>query len=353
MKSALTVFLLSIFVGVLLAASESDVELDSLPQPLTNNAVAGYNGRGGLNLVSFMGISSGKNWKAVTNATYSMIAADGNWKTLKPVPGTAGRLGAIAVPAANQIFLLGGYVMDAQGGETTVGDVNMYNPDTQKWFRVTDIPEPVSAAVGGEYDNRYIYLVGGWSKSGPTQAVQVYDIKKAEWLKATPMSGPAVFGHAGAVVDDTIVYVDGALRNPAGKPAFIASDECWMGKIDHKDPTKIEWTKLPAHPGTARYRIAAGGSDKDDKVYFTGGASGPYDSTGQGFDGHPAQPSPMVFSYDLRKKAWDVIHEKVAIPTMDQRGLIVAPHYLVLLGGMASNRAVTAHVTLIPKQSSR
>ncbi len=350
MKSVLSVLLLTALAIVLVAASGPDFELDPIPQPLTNNAVAGYNGHGGLILLSFMGVSSGKDWKAVTNAAYSMVAADGRWKTLKPVPGTVGRLGAVAVPAADQIFLLGGYVMDAQGGESTVADANMYNPDTQKWFSVADIPEPVSAAIGGEYNDRYIYLIGGWSKSGPTQAVQVYDIKNATWLKGTPTPGSPVFGHAGAVVDDTIVYVDGALKNPAGKPAYIASDECWMGKIDHKDPTKIEWRKLPAHPGNAHYRIAAGGSDKDDTVYFAGGASGPYDSTGLGFDGQPAQPSPMVFAYDLHAKKWEVLHDKVAIATMDQRGLIVAPHYLVLLGGMASNRAVTAHVTLIPKQ---
>ena len=200
---------------------------------------------------------------------------------------------------------------------------------------------------------RYIYLLGGWSKTGPTQAVQVYDVQKATWLQATSFPGPPVFGHAGAVVDDTIVYIDGAVKNPEGKPAYIASDECWMGKIDHKDPTKIQWSKLPAHPGNAHFRIAAGGSGKDDKVYFAGGTASPYDTTGLGFDGQPAQPSPMVFAYDLHNKKWDVIHDQVKNPTMDQRGLIVAPHYLVLLGGMADNRAVTAHVTLIPKQKPR
>ena len=46
-----------------------------------------------------------------------------------------------------------------------------------------DIPEPVSAAVAGEYDSRSIYLIGGWSKNGPTQSVQVYDVPKATWLK--------------------------------------------------------------------------------------------------------------------------------------------------------------------------
>lgn len=350
MKTALSLLLLAGFAGVLLAASEPEIELDPIPQPVTNNAVAAYNGHGGLTLVSFMGISSGKDWKAVTTATYSMVAAYGKWATQKPVPGTAGRLGAVAVPVEDQIFLLGGYLLDAQGGENTIADVNVYDPSTQKWFRGHDIPEPVSAAVAGEYDNRYIYLIGGWSKNGPTQSVQVYDVPKATWLKATSFPGPAVFGHAGAVVDDTIIYVDGALKNPDGNPAYVASNECWMGKIDHKDPTKIQWTKIPEHPGNAHFRIAAGGSGKDDKVYFAGGTAVPYDTTGLGFDGKPAQPSPMVFAYDIRGKKWDVIQEKVATPTMDQRGLIVAPHYLVLLGGMADNTAVTAHVTLIPKQ---
>ena len=80
-----------------------------------------------------------------------------------------------------------------------------------------------------------------------------------------------MFGHAGAVVGDTIVYIDGAYKNPAGgQPKYVPSDECWMGKIDHHDRSKIQWTKLPSHPGTARYRIAAGGSEKDQKIYFSG-----------------------------------------------------------------------------------
>ena len=44
---------------------------------------------------------------------------------------------------------------------------------------------------------------------------------------------------------------------PAGNP-YVVSDECWMGKIDHKDPNKIEWSKLPAHPGPGRFGIVAG-----------------------------------------------------------------------------------------------
>jgi N-acetylneuraminic acid mutarotase len=326
------------------------VTLDPLPLPLTNNAVASFNGSGGLLLVSFMGIGAGKTWKSVTNATYAMVAGSGKWVSLRSVPGAAGRLGVVAVPVKDLVFLLGGYVLDAQGGETTVPDVNTYQPSSDRWFRGIDIPIPVSAAVGGAYHDRYIYVIGGWSKDGPTQAVQVYDVEKGAWLEGTAFPGPAVFGHAGGVVGDTIIYVDGALKNPAGKPAYVASDECWMGKINRKDPTKIEWSKLPAHPGTGHYRIAAGESGKDERIYFAGGSAGPYDTTGLGFDGKPAEASPMVFAFDLKANKWEVVHEKVPVPTMDQRGLLVTPHYLVLLGGMGKDGGVTANVTLLPKR---
>ncbi len=56
-----------------------------------------------------------------------------------------------------------------------------------------------------------------------------------------------------------------------------------------KISTKIQWTKLPNHPGNARYRIAAGGSEKDQKIYFSGGTDNPYNYNGIGYDGKPAR----------------------------------------------------------------
>jgi N-acetylneuraminic acid mutarotase len=317
--------------------------------PLTNNAVAVFNRREGMMLMSFMGLGAKKTWNSVTNAAYALEVATGKWVALRSVPGTAGRLGASAVTARDHVYLFGGYILDSQGGETTVSDVNIYEPFDDRWYRGADIPIAVSAAVAGVYRDRYFYLIGGWSKNGAVQDVQVFDAEKNVWLKGTPMPGQAVFGHAGAVVDDNIVYIDGAYKNPAGTPAFVASDEGWIGKIDHKDPSKIQWTKLPAHPGNARFRIAAGGSGKDNKVYFAGGSDHPYDTLGTGFDGKPAEPSPMVFAYNLRTSKWEVIQENIPTPTMDQRGFLVTTQYLVLMGGMGKERQVTDAVTLLPK----
>jgi N-acetylneuraminic acid mutarotase len=351
MKKCLGFILLMLLGGSLSAADQPKFE--PLPVPLSNNAVASVKSRGSLLLYSLMGIGPKKTWDAISNSGYMIDSESdtGKWAEVRSVPGTAGRLAATAVGAREHIFLLGGYVVDAQGGETTLPDVNAYEPLTDRWFRAADMPVAVDDSVAGVYRDRYIYLVSGWSKTDAVRDVQVYDAEKNTWLQATPIPGTPVFGHAGAIVGDTIVYIDGAHKNPAvGQPKYVASDECWMGKIDHHDRSKIQWTKLPSHPGTARYRIAAGGSEKDEKIYFSGGTDSPYDYNGMGYNGVPAEPSPVTFAFNLRSGKWETLNEHTPQPTMDHRGLLVMPDELVLIGGMEKGQQVTSRVVILPKQ---
>jgi hypothetical protein len=230
--------------------------------------------------------------------------------------------------------------------------MNVYDVEDQHWSRGADIPLPVGAAVAGVYRDRYIYLVGGISNAGPVSDVQVYDIEKTRWLKATPTPGTAVFGHAGALLDDTIIFVDGATKSSsAGQPTFVASDQCWMGKIDHHDPTRIEWQKLPSHPGSAHFGIAAGASEKDRRIYFTGGAENPDGYTGMGFDGKPAEPSSTTFAYNLRSGKWETVNDKTPEPIMNTRGLVILPEGLVTVGGIGAGQEVTAKVSVVPVSS--
>ena len=247
----LPVFLLLTLCAVLLLAADQP-KIPPMPTAVTENAVAAL--RNGLEVYSLMGIGTKKTWDDITNKVYVLHLQGAKWTEGRPVPGVAGRLGASAVGVKGQIFVFGGYVVDGQGSELTVADVNSYFPDEKRWYRGEDIPVPVDSAVIGLNHDRYIYLVGGRSKNGPVNNVQVYDIEKNSWSQATPFPGTPVYGHAGGLADDAIVYVDGAKKGPAGGPPYVASDECWMGKIDHKDPNKIEWSKLPAHPGTGTIR---------------------------------------------------------------------------------------------------
>ena len=345
----LFVFLLILLLSAWLSAA-TDPGVEPLPDPVSNNAVAMLKVHGQLLLYSFMGIGPKKTADAITSSAFSLDAKDGTWSAIHAVPGTVGRIGAVAAAARDQLFVFGGYVVDSQGRGTTVPDVGMYEPARDRWSREADVPVPLGDSVAGVYRDRYIYLVSGRSRSDVVSNVQVFDVDKNNWSQATPIPGPAVFGHAGALVGDTIVYVDGARKNPGNTPRYVASDECWMGKIDHHDRARIQWTKLPNHPGTARYRIAAGGSEKDQKIYFAGGTDNPYDYNGIGYDGRPSEPSPVTFDFNLHTGKWETIDENTPDPTMDHRGLLATREGLVLIGGMEKGQKVTARVMLLSKE---
>jgi len=351
MKKALLISTLLLVALVLVAlAAPAEEQFQPLPVPVSNNAVAAVRINGQLLVYSFMGLGSQKIWSSVTNSAYALNVKYDKWTTIRPAPGS-GRLGTVAAGAADQVFLLGGFVLDPSGLEQIVPDLSIYDPISLRWYNGPEMPLAVRDAVAGAYRDRYIYVIGGLSHTGPTNQVQIYDSEEKKWLPGTPSPGTPVFGHAGTVTGDTIIYVDGASKNPAGgKLAYVASEECWMGKISHHDPRKIEWKKLPAHPGMARYRIAAGGSEKEQRVYFAGGSDTVYDFTGVGLDGKLAEPSPVVFALNLKNEGWVTIQENNPRPTMDHRGLIVASDGLVVIGGMAKGQKVLRTAAILPKE---
>jgi N-acetylneuraminic acid mutarotase len=341
-----TLLISALLLPVLAGAAEEQYQ--PLPVPVTNNAVAAVRINGQLLVYSFMGLGPGKTWNAVSNAAYALNVKYDKWTEIRPAPGS-GRLGTVAVGAAEQVFLFGGYVVDPSGLEQIVPDLSIYDPTGLRWHNGPDMAVPVRDAVAGVYRDRYIYLIGGMSTTGPVNQVQIYDVQERKWLQGTPSPGTPVFGHAGTVTGDTIVYMDGAKKNPTpGGLAYVASDECWMGKIDHRDPRKIDWKKLPAHPGAARYRIAAGGSEKEQRIYFAGGSDTVYDYTGVGLDGKLAEPSPVIFALNLKNDSWETIKENNPKPTMDHHGLIVTSDGLVVVGGMASSQKVVGTVEILP-----
>jgi N-acetylneuraminic acid mutarotase len=338
--------LLALCAGLTLAADAP--RIPAMPAAVSSNAVASL--KGGLEIFSLMGVGPRKTWDDVTNQVYELHLASGKWSDGRPVPGAAGRLGASAIGVRAQVFLFGGYVLDGQGGELILPDVNAYMPETQRWYRAEDVPVPVDRAVIGAYRERFVYLIGGRAKTGPVGNVQVYDVEKDTWSQATPFPGTPVFGHAGGLVDDAIVIVDGAAKGPAGGAKYVASDECWTGKIDRKDPNKFEWSKLPAHPGSARFGIAGGASDRDRRIFFSGGSVNPHDFTGMDYEGKPSQVTTVTFAYDLHGHRWETIAEDTFDPRMDTPGVIATPLGNLVLGGMAKNQAVTARVIVLPKK---
>lgn len=347
----LSAFFLALFPAVLFASDEP--KIPPMPAPLANNAVVVQ--RNGTEIYSLMGIGPKKTWDDITNKMYILRLSSKKWVEGRPVPGVAGRLAASAIAARGQIFVFGGFVVDGQGNEITVGDVNSFRPDDHRWYRAADIPTPVDSAVVGVFRDRYIYLVGGKSKNGPVNIVQVYDAEKNTWSQATPFPGTPVFGHAGGIAEDAIVFVDGAKtdsdkQDSSPASSYVASDECWLGKIDHKDPNKIVWTKLPPHPGTARFGIFGGGGEKEHRILFSGGTPTFHNYKGEGPDGKLGKISPLTFSFELHGTRWDTINDQTPDPRTDGRGLLHTAIGPLVLGGMLKNQAITANVMALPRK---
>jgi N-acetylneuraminic acid mutarotase len=344
----LSAFFFLVFCAVILLGAD-EPRFPPMPVAVSNNAVASL--KGGFELFSLMGVGPKKSWDDVTNQVYVMTFSHaGKWSKGRPVPGPAGRLNAAAGGVKGLIVLAGGYVVDNQGSEITVPDVNVYEPGARRWSRGKDIPVPVDSAVVGVTHDHFFYLIGGRSPNGPVNNVQVYDVDKDAWTQATPFPGTPAFGMAGGVADEEIVIVDGAKPGPTGDPRYVASDECWLGKIDRKDPSKIEWSKLPPHPGTARFGIAAGGADREHRIYFSGGTTTPHDYKGASYDGQPAEVSSVTFAYDVHGHRWETLEQNTFDPRADGRGLVETPLGPVVLGGMEKNLAVTARVSLFAKK---
>ena len=323
-----------------------DSKVPPMPVAATSNAVASL--RGGLDVYSIMGVGSKKVWNDISNKMYVLHFKSGKWVEERAVPGVAGRLAAAAVGVKGQVLVFGGYVVDGAGEEITIGDVNAYLPEAHRWYRGADIPIPVDNAVIGTNHDRYVYLVGGRSKAGPINNVQVYDVEKNTWSDGTPFPGTPVFGHAGGLTDDTIVFVDGAKKDPASKN-YIVSDECWMGKIDKKDPNKIEWSKLPAHPGPGRFGIVAGGG-AEHRVLFSGGTTGIHNYKFQDAEGKNAEISPVTFAFELHGDRWETVALDTYDVRADSRGILFTPLGPFILGGTLKNSAVSARVLVLPKK---
>ncbi len=118
----------------------------------------------------------------------------------------------------------------------------------------SDTPMPVADSVPVVYRDRYIYLISGWSTTDAVRAVQIYDVEKQVWLQGTAIPGEPVFGHAGTIVVTPSFIVDGVRKNPSGgSPGWSPRQIAGWATLTTRIRQHIEWTKLPDHPGTARF----------------------------------------------------------------------------------------------------
>ena len=328
--------------GLQLIGSKS---MPPLPDPVTNNAVVSVMGNGREFVISFAGLGPGKSHDDTHAKTYVFDSADGIWRKAAPIPGDVGRLAATAVAVGERAFVFGGYTVADDGSEVSTRWVHAFDPVTGDFEERQSMPVPVDDAVAVSYENRYIYLISGWHDFGNVNLVQRYDVKSDSWAQATPIPGRAVFGHAGGIVGNTIVYCDGVGIEPQvdRRRDFVANAECYAGIIDKEEGRRIDWRQIKRHPGKPRYRMAAAGSVDHDVVVFVGGSENPYNYDGIGYDGNAASPSSGALLFSLESGSWEQVDVE-GPATMDHRGLVSFQGGWLTVGGMLDDQEVTDSV---------
>ena len=314
-----------------------------LPMPVANNAVAALETSTGWSVFSFLGIDSTKLWSGVTTASFRWDIGSPAWQVIEPPPGP-GRLAATAQAFDGRIYLFGGYTVAADGAEQSVPQVDILDPETGRWGRAAPMPVPVDDAVSGVWRDSLIFLVSGWHDSDNVAAVQIYDPARNAWEQATPIPGPPVFGHAGGIAGDAIVYIDGA-RVQADPRTFVLEASSWLGRIDPLEPARIAWERLPDHPGPGLYRAAAAGIGS--RILFAGGSDNPYNYNGIGYDGRMAEPWAGAFAFDVATESW-IAAEAPGTSTMDHRGIALADDRAFIVGGMIAGQRVTEALAELP-----
>lgn len=336
------------FIGP--AGANDNVIPPTLPEPVSNNAVAEMTLEGRQYVMSFMGIGPGKTASDIKRSAWLWTSQSGEWVKFPDVPVDQGRLASVAVGINNRILLFGGYTVAADGTEVSTPEVFMIDLHQQSYERLADMPVPVDDTVALPYADRYVYLVSGWHDAGNVNEVQRYDIWNDTWSVATAFPGVPVFGHAGGIVGDTMVVAGGVgvIGETDGKREFGAIDQAFKGTINPANPDEIEWKALPSTLGTNRYRMAATGDDRANRVFFAGGTARPYNYSGIGYDGQPAQPTGSVFAFDLEEDRWILFDQIERPPSMDHRGLLRLPDgALITIGGMGPNQQVLDSITVV------
>lgn len=335
-------------------------ELPTLPEPVSNQLVLQTSVRGQLYMASFAGLGAAKTTASMHNKTWQLSAGQSSWQPAAALPSVSrvsGRIATTGVVLNKQFFILGGYGQSSDGKSGTLADSYRFSPVTQSYNKLPDMPVAVDESVALTTKDRYVYLLAGFHNSGAVNLVQLFDNFTQKWSQATPYPGTAVFGHAGVLVDNELLFCDGVkiVPEPDGSQKFETEATCYLGKISDKNANDISWRKAPHHGGKARTRQGAIAVEVNGETMaaFIGGSETPYHLNGVTDDGKAIEPSKAIYLYSFKQQKWlKAAPSETAV--MDLRSLVLLDGEIFSIGGMlagqqVSNTAIKHKIKLLPE----
>jgi len=237
----------------------------------------------------------------------------GAWLTASPLP--VPRTEVAAAPLQGRIVVVGGFL--ASGGNSR--RVDAYDPRSDSWSRLPDLPRSVDHAAAASWRGRVV-VVGGYDAARrPLRAAFLYDGRRWRALPPPPEERAAA---AAAATADGRVWVLGGRKRDGLATRMLSLDL-----------RTLRWTTFPGpRPREHLAATALGG-----RVYAIGGRLAGYD-TNLG----------TVEAYDPRARAWRPLAD---LP--DPRGGTGAAAIagrIVSIGGESPSGTATSVWSLRPGQ---
>lgn len=348
MKKILLLFvIITAFSGALLAQVTFE-ELATMPERVSNNAVASATVNGVPYIYSFSGIDSTKAWSGIHLKSYRYNTTQDSWQRIADLPDpNGGKIAAGASTINNKIYIIGGYHVASNLNETTSAKVHIYDPETNTYLPDgANIPKAVDDHVQAIYRDSLIFLVSGWSNFNNVRDVQIYDPANDTWQVGTPIPNGAkwrVFGGSGTIIGDTLYYAGGA-GNWNGSN-FPPTTYLRKGYINPENPTDITWIGEDK-PLAKGYRMAAG--QFENKAIWIGGSDVTYNFDGIAYN-NSGGVSPLSRVSLYEPPNGNITQFFDMTPTiMDLRGLSqISNNQYIIAGGMETEQAVSNKAFLI------
>ncbi|WP_162946203.1 Kelch repeat-containing protein [Chitinophaga barathri] len=212
---------------------------------------------------------------------YAYDTLAGTWEMKKDFPG-AGRSNASVFVINGKAYVgNGGVVSYSSTGSVTARtnfrDFYEYNPDTDTWHRIADMPagsERLDAC--GFAINGIGYIGMGLRESGPFSTVFLDDFYKYSPLTNTWMKLPVTFPVIGTVGREkrrgVTCFVLNGKAIIGGGGANNTNSNSGLADFQRFDPVALTFTPVAAHPERYYYRIGGFGFAIGGKGYIGGGS---------------------------------------------------------------------------------
>lgn len=182
-------------------------------------------------------------------------AGGSNWQVRAQLPTPRGRLAVAAV--RRKLYAIGGFTLTGVSGA-----VEVYDPQENDWSPAASKPLPISNISAAVLDER-IYVPGGCDADGlPSNAVEVYDPALDRWSSDVAPLPAGVCAYAAAAYAQKL-YVFGGSNGQS----YLASSYAY-------DPQADRWTAVAPMPTPRGFAAAA---VLGDVIYVVGGHDGQRD----------------------------------------------------------------------------